>query len=209
VLAIPGFVGSALDPVIGLLGDTRRRRAMVVLGGVGFALSTMLSSVAVGFVTLLVALVIGNPANGAFVSLSQATLMDLDPTWRERNMARWTLAGSLGYVAGPVILAAGLSAGLGWRPAVFALGFCALPLAALARRLPRGGVDGRSLRGGFADAAAALRRADVLRWSRCSKRATSWWMSSTASWRFTSSMSRASTPARRHSLWLSGQGPAS
>jgi MFS transporter, FSR family, fosmidomycin resistance protein len=163
-LAIPGFIGCAFDPLIGLLGDTPRRRALLVLGGIGFALSTVLSSVAVGFMTLLAALAIGNPATGAFVSLSQATLMDLEPARRERNMARWTLVGSIGYVAGPLILAAGPSAGLGWRPAVFALGVCAVPLAVLARRSPRGGADGRSLRGGLGHAAVALGRADVVRW---------------------------------------------
>lgn len=97
---MPGFIGSALDPLIGAAGDTSRRRALLVLGGVGFALSTVLSAGALGFWTLLAALVIGNPAVGAFVSLAQATLMDLAPAERERNMARWALAGSFGYVAG-------------------------------------------------------------------------------------------------------------
>jgi FSR family fosmidomycin resistance protein-like MFS transporter len=165
VLAIPGYVGSALDPLIGVLGDTARRRAALVVGGVGFALSAMLSSVALAFAVLLVALVIGNPATGAFVSLAQATLMDLDPSRREQNMARWTLAGSLGYVAGPLLIAASLSTGMGWRAPIFALGACALPLAAWARRLPRADEGtAASLRGGFAHAFGALRRRDVLRW---------------------------------------------
>jgi MFS transporter, FSR family, fosmidomycin resistance protein len=87
VLAIPGFVGSALDPLIGAAGDTSRRRALLVLGGLGLAVSTALSAGALGLWMLLVALVIGNPAVGAFVSLAQATLMDLEPgrangTWR-------------------------------------------------------------------------------------------------------------------------------
>lgn len=95
VLAIPGFVGSALDPLIGLAGDTPRRRALIFFGGIGFAVSAALSAAAVGFWTLLVALLIGNPATGAFVSLAQATLMDRDPGAREWNMARWTVAGRL------------------------------------------------------------------------------------------------------------------
>jgi MFS transporter, FSR family, fosmidomycin resistance protein len=163
VLAIPGYVGSALDPLIGVLGDTARRRAALVVGGLGFAASAMLSSAALGFTSLLVALVIGNPATGAFVSLGQATLMDLDPDRREQNMARWTLAGSLGYVAGPLVIAASLWLGAGWRAPIFALGVCALPLAAWARRLPRGEAAA-SVRGGFGHAFGALRRRDVVRW---------------------------------------------
>ena len=95
-LAIPGFVGSALDPLIGVLGDTGRRRVVMVFGGVAFAGSAALVSASVGFWMLVVALVVANPASGAFVSLAQATLMDLAPAERERNMARWTLAGSFG-----------------------------------------------------------------------------------------------------------------
>jgi FSR family fosmidomycin resistance protein-like MFS transporter len=165
VLAIPGFVGSALDPLVGVFGDTRRRRAVLVLGGVGFAVSAALSSLALGFWMLLVALVLGNPATGAFVSLAQATLMDLDPAKRERNMARWTLAGSFGYVGGPVLLAAAIWFGLGWRSPLALLAVAAVPLTLAARRLPNVAfVDGRTARESFAHALGALRRLDVLRW---------------------------------------------
>jgi MFS family permease len=163
VLAIPGFVGSALDPLVGAAGDTSRRRALLVLGGLGFALSAALSAGAVGFWTLLAALIVGNPAVGAFVSLAQATLIDLAPGQRERNMARWTLAGSFGYVGGPVLLAAALWAGLGWRAAIAGLAALALPVTVAARRLPQAaGSGGESFRRSLGFALAALRRRDVL-----------------------------------------------
>jgi FSR family fosmidomycin resistance protein-like MFS transporter len=165
VLAIPGFVGSALDPLIGVAGDTPRRRALMFAGGLGFAFSAALTSTAVGFWTLLVALVIGNPATGAFVSLAQATLMDREPKQRERNMARWTLAGSFGYVGGPVLLAAALWLGLGWRGVIAGLALASLPLALATRRVPGPVVaDGRSLRDSLNAAMACLRRREVLRW---------------------------------------------
>jgi FSR family fosmidomycin resistance protein-like MFS transporter len=163
-LAIPGFVGSALDPVFGVAADTPRRRALIVAGGVGFAAAALLIGVSIGFWTLLLALVLGNPSSGAFVSLAQATLMDLDPARRERNMARWTLAGSFGYVGGPLLLAAALWLGFGWRGIIVALGLAALPLAVAARRLPRGGHDGHDLRTSARSALAALREREVLRW---------------------------------------------
>jgi FSR family fosmidomycin resistance protein-like MFS transporter len=198
VLAIPGFVGNAFDPVVGALGDTGRRRAVLFAGGLAFALSAALTSAAVGFWTLLVALVIGNPASGAFVSLAQATLMDLGTeappaaphsggascarasvcaagrersgtahglNQRERRMAWWTLAGSFGYVGGPVLLAAALWVGLGWRGALFALALAALPLAFAARAVPfPRPKDGASLVRGLISALRALGRREVLRW---------------------------------------------
>lgn len=162
VLAIPGFVGSALDPVIGVLGDTGRRRALMLAGGVAFVASAALTSTAVGFWTLLAALVVGNPATGAFVSLAQATLMDREPHARERNMARWTLAGSFGYVGGPLLLAGALALGAGWRAAILVLAVAALPCVVGVRRIPVA-PSAADVSGAWHQAAALLRRRDVLR----------------------------------------------
>ena len=118
-----------------------------------------------GFWTLLVALVIGNPASGAFVSISQATLMDLGAAERERRMAWWTLAGSFGYVGGPVLLAALVWIGVGWRGALLALALATLVPLFAARRIPFSrATDGVSLARALRGAANALRRRDVLRW---------------------------------------------
>jgi FSR family fosmidomycin resistance protein-like MFS transporter len=164
VLAIPGFVGSALDPLIGVIGDTARRRLVMVVGGLAFAASAALSAAAGGFGLLLAALVLGNPATGAFVSLAQATLMDADPLRRVRNMARWTLAGSFGYVGGPLLLVFAVYLGVGWRGAIAALAVAALPLTFAALRFPEPRPEtapplGRALRA----ALAAIRRREVLR----------------------------------------------
>jgi MFS transporter, FSR family, fosmidomycin resistance protein len=160
LLAVPGLFGSALDPLIGLAGNTGRRATLVFLGGIGFAVSAALSGLAFGFWTLLVALLIGNPAIGAFVSLAQATLMDRDPENRDRNMARWTLAGSVGYVAGPVLIAGGIVLGFGWRGVLLGLAVTALPLAFAARRVTGRRKSPAPVRG----FAAALRNREVLRW---------------------------------------------
>jgi MFS transporter, FSR family, fosmidomycin resistance protein len=164
VLAIPGFVGSALDPLIGVLADTGRRRALLLAGGLAFALSAGLTAAAVGFWTLLLALVIGNPATGAFVSLAQATLMDLDPPRREERMAWWTLAGSVGYLGGPVLLAAAVWTGAGWRGVSVALALATLPLVAASRRLPLAPARRRPTVRALRHALRELRRLEVLRW---------------------------------------------
>jgi FSR family fosmidomycin resistance protein-like MFS transporter len=100
--------------------------------------------------------------------------MDLEPTRHEHLMARWTLAGSLGVVGGPLLLGAAALVGVDWRGLFLALGGVALLLTFLVWRQPRlrhmqptaeaetGLVGG--LWAGLRQAAAALRRREVLRW---------------------------------------------
>lgn len=52
------------------------------------------------FAVLLCAFTVFFPASGAFVSLTQAELMDAWPGRQATIMARWDLAGSAGAVAG-------------------------------------------------------------------------------------------------------------
>jgi FSR family fosmidomycin resistance protein-like MFS transporter len=99
------------------------------------------------------------------VSLSQATLMDVDPDGRERNMARWTLAGSVGVVAGPLLLAGSVALGGGWREPLVGLAFVTLLLTLAARSLPTRAADGApSFREAARATVTALRRVAVLRW---------------------------------------------
>ena len=136
----------------------------MAVGGLVFAVSAALTAAAGGFWLLLAALVLGNPATGAFVSLAQATLMDADPSQRARNMARWTLAGSFGYVGGPILLAVAVYAGVGWRGAIAALALAALPLALASLRFPGPRRDTTPpLRLAAREALAAVRRREVLR----------------------------------------------
>lgn len=136
----------------------------MAVGGLGFAVSALLSAAAGGFGLLLAALVLGNPATGAFVSLAQATLMDADPSQRARNMARWTLAGSFGYVGGPIVLAVAVYVGVGWRGAIAVLAVAALPLTLASLRFPspRPGTA-PPLRRAVREALEAVRRREVLR----------------------------------------------
>src|SRR5258708_38179387 len=83
---------------------------------------------------LLVALVAFFPASGAFVSLTQAALMDQAPGRQKQRMAAWNLAGSAGAVGGPLLLAGVVAAG-GTRRAGFLL-LGAAPGGALAAAAP-------------------------------------------------------------------------
>jgi FSR family fosmidomycin resistance protein-like MFS transporter len=102
------------------------------------------------------------PASGAFVSLSQASLMDLQPERREHNMARWTFAGAVGAVVGPLLLGAFAWAGLGWRPLLVGFALAAFALALVVRRSPDS--DGRQDAPRLREALRALARREVLRW---------------------------------------------
>lgn len=121
LLGLPHITGALVELVIMLLGDTRLRKVLVVGGGIAVMVSLLLIANASSFPFLIVAMIIGFPASGAFVTLSQATLMDLNPGREPQMMARWTLFGSLGNLLGPLILSAGFALALGWRWPFFLL----------------------------------------------------------------------------------------
>jgi FSR family fosmidomycin resistance protein-like MFS transporter len=128
-MGVPALVAGLVDPFTSILGDVGRRRLVVLGGGLAFSGALVLRSASPSFATLLFALILFYPASGAFVNLSQASLMDLDPGKREINMARWTLLGSTGMVAGPLILGGLLIAGLSWRHFFLAAGCMSLLVA--------------------------------------------------------------------------------
>jgi FSR family fosmidomycin resistance protein-like MFS transporter len=136
LLSLPGIVSSFIEPVLGILGDTGKRRVLVLGGGLFFALALLLTAVSQNFLVLLLSFILFYPASGAFVSLSQATLMDSDPARHEHNMARWTFAGSLGVVAGPLALSAAVALAVGWRGLFLLFAGLTLALWAAAWRIP-------------------------------------------------------------------------
>jgi MFS transporter, FSR family, fosmidomycin resistance protein len=171
LLSVPGIVSAVIEPFLGILGDVWKRRLLILGGGIFFALACLLTGLSTGFAILLVALCVFYPSSGAFVSLSQAALMDTDPARHEQSMARWTFAGSLGVVLGPLLLSGMAFIGFGWRGVFIALaGVTVLVLLFVWRRVP-GSPDGMQTLPRFSDvwagvrgAFSALRRGEVLRW---------------------------------------------
>jgi FSR family fosmidomycin resistance protein-like MFS transporter len=162
LLSVPNVVSLVVEPALGVVAVTWRRRVLVLAGGVGFALALALAAGAPSFWVLLVAFSLLYPASGAFVSLSQASLMDLQPERREHNMARWTFAGAVGAVAGPVLLAAFAWAGLGWRELFLGFAVLAGVLTLLVARAPD--TDGDGERPRVSAALRVLMRREVFRW---------------------------------------------
>jgi len=120
--SVPLLVGGFLELPLGVLaGDGRRRRLAILGGGVLFVLTLLAVASARSFAVLLAAFIAFYPASGAFVSLTQAELMDGWPDRQTRHMARWDLAGSAGALAGPLLLTVVLAAGGSWRAGFLAL----------------------------------------------------------------------------------------
>jgi FSR family fosmidomycin resistance protein-like MFS transporter len=169
LLTLPGLIALAGDPLIGLLGDTRYRRALVVGGCAATGLSLWLTGIAQTFGLILTAFSIMYIASGAYVNLAQATLIDRDPARAEQTMARWTVLGSLGVSAAPVMVATLLALGYGWRGLYLALAAAAGIYTLL---LARHGFDlhasakaeAVSLPGLARELMAALRQGELLRW---------------------------------------------
>lgn len=172
ILSVPPVVGHLIEPLLGILGDVWRRRALVLAGGVAFAAGTLLVGLSTSFALLLAASILSNPASGAFIGLSQATLMDAAPERREQNMARWALAGSVGNSVGPAAIGACVWVGVSWRWSFVAAGVLMLLAVAAACRQPfetpsaPGGAEPMraALVEGLRGALRALRRRAVLRW---------------------------------------------
>jgi MFS transporter, FSR family, fosmidomycin resistance protein len=165
LLTVPSIVAGLLEPLLALSSGSGRRRAMISVGGVAFAAALLLVAAAGSFGLLLVAFVILYPASGAFVALTQATLMDTQPHRHEKNMARWVLAGSVGVVVGPLLFGVAVHAGLGWRLLFVVCAALAVPLVIRSLAMaatPAAG--GGSFGGALRTAAAALRNREVLRW---------------------------------------------
>lgn len=165
LLTVPVLVSGVVEPLLALGSGSGRRRAIITAGGLASAAALLMAAAAANFALLLLAFVILYPASGAFVALTQATLMDSEPDRHEKNMARWVLAGSVGVVAGPLLLAGALRAGLGWRFLFVLLAITTVPLA-VRRREPAAApeVAGATFAAAARTARAALRNREVLRW---------------------------------------------
>lgn len=141
LLVLPGVAGMVLEPPLFVLADRLGKTWFVRGGLIGMAVAALAAAVAPSIWLVGAAMALAFVASGCAVSLSQAALIDARPGERERVMARWTLAGAIGDLAGPALVALAAQTALGWRAAflavaavaalyALALGRAELPLAA-------------------------------------------------------------------------------
>lgn len=171
LISLPGILAAFIEPFLGILGNVWKRRLLILGGGILFTVSLILTAASHSFLPLLVSFILFNPSSGAFVGLAQANLMDSAPERHEQNMARWTSAGSLGNVLGPLVLGAFVFFGLGWRGTYALLAavstFCVMAAFRWVKPDPASAAHFPSFQivfDGFRAAFAALKRGEVWRW---------------------------------------------
>lgn len=173
LLTLPGLIANLLfEPIIGILGDVWRRRVLVLGGGIGFLVGVLMIAGSQNYLALMLAMILLYPSSGALVGLSQSTLMDLAPDRHEKNMARWTFAGSVGVVTGALAIGTLIAIGFGWRDFYVLAGALTLFTLILLWRMPfpRSLPDDEAAESevnlitGLRNAWQALRRGEVVRW---------------------------------------------
>ena len=133
IFAIPSLAGLVEAPLLVRAERAPRRwllRALIVL-----ALACFLGTIATGW-TLTVALAIYAPASGVACAIAQSELVSRAPSAREREMARWTLAGNAGDLASVGLLSLAALGSFGLRGAFAIAGTLALLQALAMLRTP-------------------------------------------------------------------------
>ncbi len=173
LLSLASIIGNLVEPVLGILADVWRRRVLILGGGVIFGISLILTALSRHYVVLLVSFMLFSPASGSFVSLSQAALMDFAPNRHEQNMARWTFAGSLGIVLGPLFLGWAIATDVSWRVLFICMALSAFLLVTITslHTSPKKDINSGESQIeeigfiiGVRSALQALRRVEVIRW---------------------------------------------
>jgi predicted MFS family arabinose efflux permease len=113
-----GLVGG----VFGVLADRHSRRLIAAGGAFGYAAGLLLFAVGTNFSMLVAAIALMGFAGDAMIRATDVALVDVAGDRIELAVARGTLLGTIGDVAGPALLAACLTTGLGWRAAFVAAG---------------------------------------------------------------------------------------
>ncbi|HKA84876.1 MAG TPA: MFS transporter, partial [Acidimicrobiales bacterium] len=160
-----GLVGG----VFGVLADRHSRRIIAAGGALGYAAGLLLFAASPGFPMLVAAIALMGFAGDAMVRATDVALVDVAGDRIELAVARATLLGAIGDLAGPALLATCLATGLGWRAAfaVAGLGMAGYGLLLASQPLPapsrppHSGPDGDARPRG--DVVAVLRDRRVLR----------------------------------------------
>mgnify|MGYP001494665983 CR=1 FL=1 len=133
ILTMPQLLGAVLEARVLLWAHRGHAKRYAVGGLLALAVAVALAAWAPSPWILGLALALAGPASGVACALAEGALVEADPSRREVEMTRWTLAGALGDLLAPTLVAGVGVAGLGWRTAMLvvagALGLYALWLS--------------------------------------------------------------------------------
>lgn len=121
LLALYPGIGLLATP-LGVVVDYVSRRAMAAIGGICYGLGLCLFAIAGDFVTLFAAVVIMGLVGDALTRAVEVALVDVAGDKLEPALARSNLLAAIGDLVGPLLLAASLATGFGWRGAFWAAG---------------------------------------------------------------------------------------
>lgn len=138
LLALYPGVGLLATP-LGVVVDYVSRRLIAAVGGIGYGVGLCLFAVAGDFATPLAAVVIMGLLGDALVRAAEVALVDVAGGRTEAALARSNLLAAVGDLVGPLLLAASLATGFGWRGAFWAGGalMIAYGLVLATQPLPR------------------------------------------------------------------------
>lgn len=140
--------GAMVGTLASAAADHRSRRAIAAGGAILLALCMAAFGAGHSFITLLLASFVAGGASTAMVDAAEVAMVDLAGDDLRPWLARSNLAGALGDLAGPALLAGVALAGWSWRAAFFAaaglLAGYAVVLAAAPLPKPRPVVDGQN-----------------------------------------------------------------
>ncbi|MCA9623069.1 MAG: MFS transporter [Myxococcales bacterium] len=134
LLLVPALVALCVEPFLFVLADRHPRRWFVTGGLFAMAVAAVLAASAHHIATLTLAITLAYLGSGSGVALAQATLVDARPDAPERALARWALAGEVGDLLAPALMAGLALVGLGWRAAYLLVGAVAAVQALLLLR---------------------------------------------------------------------------
>ena len=152
-----GLLAIAIEPPLFFLADRFSKRYFVCGGLFVLGVASLSAAAAPSYAWLFVSLLLYGPSSGLGVSLSQATVIDLKPGEEERWLTRWTLAGELGDLMTPALVATMLALGSGWRGAFAFCGVvaCSQAVVLFSQRSVWLGIDSRPAREGAGESATA------------------------------------------------------
>ncbi|MDX2162087.1 MAG: MFS transporter [bacterium] len=171
LLAVPGLIAAFIEPFFGVWSNMGYRKLIMILSGIVFGGMMMLAGLSSTFWMFLIFTTFEAPGSGGMVGLAQTALMDSDPERHEQNMARWTLAGSVGNLIAPLLLGVSVAIGVSWRGQYLFIGLLIVIAALVLTRVRIPAVnsdqdeedDPRQFFTHFADAFKALRQPGVTR----------------------------------------------
>lgn len=115
-----------LYPVVGLVGsvggvasDHVSRRLLASLGAFGYGVGFLVMALGQGFTALAVGISVAGVAGSVMISATEVALAELaaDEAELRSLLGQQNVLAALGSIGGPIILAATLALGLGWRVA--------------------------------------------------------------------------------------------